>query len=323
MVTSVGAPIALVLAETIQGAREVVEFIGKECIAYEDLPAVITLADAVKANAAMPMLLRSSDPDEDLQQRIPTIERDGSDQEWLKDPTKPMKGTQVASGTIRTPATAHFYLETNCALTVPGPYNRMTVYSSTQSPNGTQSGVARALGVSQNQINVVVEQIGGGFGGKQHRANIVAAQAAVAARKHNRPVRLLLDRATDMQMIGKHHPYEADYYVAFKDDGKIEGMRIDFRNEAGDTYDCSFAVLDLSLLSADGCYMIETLQANGTCYRTNKTSNTAYRTFGVAQMWTILESVIERVSFELTKKLGRKVWPEDVREKKYVSRRHA
>lgn len=315
IVTSVGAPIGMVLAETIFSAKEIVEFIGKECIAYEELPAVITLADAIKQNTAMPMILKAADPDEDINQRMPTIERSGSNQEWLKDPSKPLGYTNVVSGIVKTPPVAHFYLETNCALAVPGIYNQMTVYSSTQNPNGTQNAVAKALGVSLNQVSILLEQIGGGFGGKQHRANIVAAQAAVAAHACNRPVRLLYDRATDMQMIGKHHPYESEYHVAFADDGKIEAVRYDIKSDAGDTYDCSFAVLDLSLLTADGCYMVDTLQANGTCYRTNKTSNTAYRTFGVMQMWTILETVIERVAFELTKKLGCKVLPEEIREK--------
>ncbi len=315
LVTSVGAPIALVLASTIPCAKEAVDFIEKECIAYEDLPAVVTLEDAIKKNTAMPMILLSSDPDEDVNQRMPTIERTGSNQEWLKDPTKPMPGTNVANGSIKTPATAHFYLETNCALALPGPYDQMSVYSSTQNPNGTQMAIAKALGVNVNQVTVMLEQIGGGFGGKQHRSDIVGAQAAVAAHKLNKPVRLLYDRATDMQMIGKHHPYQADYYVAYSDDGKINGMRLDFKNDAGDTYDCSFAVLDLSLLTADGCYNVDTLQANGECYRTNKTSNTAFRTFGVMQMWTILETVIERVAFDLTKKLGREVRPEEIREK--------
>jgi len=315
LVTSVGAPIGMVLAATVASAREIVEFISKECIAYQDLPAVITMAEAVKQNTAMPMILKSKNPDEDINQRLPTIERADSNQEWLKDPSKPLPNTMVVSGTIKTPTTAQFYLETNCALAVPGSYNHITVYSSTQNPNGTQNAIAKALGVTLNQVSVVLEQIGGGFGGKQHRANIVGAQAAVAAHKTNRPVRLLYDRATDMQMIGKHHPYEGEYYAAFTDDGKIEAMRLDFRSDAGDTYDCSFAVMDLSLLTADGCYKVDTLQANGKCYRTNKTSNTAYRTFGVVQMWTILESVIERVAFELTKKLGRKVLPEEIREK--------
>lgn len=315
LVTSVGAPIGMVLAVTIASAKEVVEFVSKECIAYEDLPAVITMADAIKHNTAMPMILTSANPDEDVNQRMPTIERTGSNQEWLKDPTKPLPNTTVASGTVKTPPTAHFYLETNCALAIPGAYGQMTVYSSTQNPNGTQNSVAKALGVRLNQVSIILEQIGGGFGAKQHRANIVAAQAAIAARACNHPVRLLYDRATDMQMIGKHHPYEGEYYVAFTDEGKIEAMRLDFKSDAGDTYDCSFAVLDLSLLMADGCYLVNTLQANGECYRTNKTSNTAFRTFGVMQMWTILETVIERVAFELTKKLGRKVLPEEIREK--------
>ena len=315
VVTSVGAPIGMVLAKTIPCAKEVVEFISKECIAYEDLPAVITLADAVKQNTVMPMILKSTNPDEDVNQRLPTIERIGSNQKWLKDPSKPLPNTTVVNGTIKTPSTAHFYLETNCALAIPGAYDQMTVYSSTQNPTGTQNAVAKALGIQANQVSIVLDQIGGGFGGKQHRANIVAAQAAVTALAVNRPVRLLYDRATDMQMIGKHHPYEGEYYVAFTDEGKIEAIRMDFRSDAGDTYDCSFAVLDLSLLTADGCYMVDSFQANGTCYRTNKTSNTAYRTFGVMQSWTILESVIERVAFELTKKLGRPVLPEEIREK--------
>ncbi len=76
----------MVLAETIPAARDAAVFIEKECIAYEDLlPAVITMADAIKYNTEMPMILKSSNPDEDIHQRIPTIERSGSNQDWLKD----------------------------------------------------------------------------------------------------------------------------------------------------------------------------------------------------------------------------------------------
>ena len=125
----------------------------------------------------------------------------------------------------------------------------------------------------------------------------------------NRPVRLLYDRATDMQMIGKRHPYHGEYHIAFRETARSKGCASTSAVDAGDTYDCSFAVMDLSLLMADGCYMVDTLQANGTGYRTNKTSNTAFRTFGTVQTWTILESVLERVALELTKKLGRKYGP--------------
>jgi xanthine dehydrogenase/oxidase len=315
VVTSVGAPIGLAVAATIPAARESAAFIEQECIAYEDLPAVLTLDEAIAQNTAMPMIRAAADPDEDVQQRIPAITRAGSDLDWLADPTGSLPGAEVATGTLRTGSQAHFYLETMCALAVPGMYDQMTVYNSTQNPNEDQRSVAKVLGTRANQITMIVEQIGGGFGAKQHRAGIVAAQAAVAARKLNRPVRLLYDRATDMQMVGKRHPYHGAYHIAYTHEGMIKGLHLDFQSEAGDTYDCSFAVMDLSLLQSDGCYQVDTLQANGTVYRTNKASNTAFRTFGSVQPYAVFEDAIEQVAHRLTRTLGRRVLPEEIRRK--------
>jgi xanthine dehydrogenase/oxidase len=191
----------------------------------------------------------------------------------------------------------------------------MTVYSSTQNPNGDQARIARALGVGANQVTVIVEQIGGGFGGKQHRAGIIGAQAAVAARALDRPIRLLYDRATDMLMVGKRHPYLGAYQVAFRPDGTIAGLNLDYKSDAGDTYDCSFAVMDLSLLQSDGCYRIDTLRASGTVYRTNKPSNTAFRTFGTVQPIALIEDAIEQVAHRLSRTLGQQVLPEEIRRK--------
>lgn len=315
MVTSVGAPIGMVVADSLGTARKAASFIENECIHYEDLPSVIRIEEAIQQDTIMPMIRKAANPDEDIQQRIPTITREGSNREWLKNPEKPMPGTEVVSGLFRTSTHAHFYLETMCALAVPDAYDQMTVYCSTQNPNGTQATIARALGINLNQITVVVEQIGGGFGGKQHRANIVGAQAAVAAYKLRLPVRLVYDRSTDMQVVGKRHPYLGKYYVAYTREGIIKGMRIDLNSDAGDTYDCTFAVMDSSLLNLDQSYFIETLQANGKAYRTNKASNTAFRTFGVVQAWAIVENAIEHVAFQLSQDLGRKVLPEEIRYK--------
>jgi len=315
VVTSVGAPIGLVVAETLATAREVASFIEDVCISYEDLPAVLTLDEAVAQGTAMPMIRKAKDPDEDVGQRIPSLIRPGSNLEWLRDPEGGLAGTEQVAGSFRTGPQAHFYLETMCALAIPGMYDQMTIYNSTQNPNGNQCSVARALGVLANQVTVIVEQIGGGFGGKQHRAQLVASQAAVAARKLGKPVRLLYDRATDMLMVGKRHPYLGEYRIACSKEGIIEGMFLDFKSEAGDTYDCSFAVMDLSLLQADGCYMVETFQANGTVYRTNKPSNTAFRTFGNIQPYVFREEAIEHAAHQLGRTLGRRILPEEIRRK--------
>jgi xanthine dehydrogenase/oxidase len=315
VVTSVGAPIALAVAGSIAAARAAATFVEEECIAYEDLPAVLTLEEAIAKNTVMPMIRKAADPDEDVQQRMPALVRDGSNPDWLRDPNSCLPGTEQVSGSLHTGAQAHFYLETMCALAVPGMYNQMTVHSSTQNPNGDQARIARALGIKANQVTVRIEQIGGGFGGKQHRSGIVGAQAAVAARKLNRPIRLLYDRATDMRMVGKRHPYQGKYHLAATPDGTMKALRLDLSSDAGDTYDCSFAVMDLSLLQSDGCYRTETLQANGTVYRTNKPSNTAFRTFGTVQPITVIEEAIEHLAHELSRKLGRHVLPEEIRRK--------
>jgi xanthine dehydrogenase/oxidase len=315
IVTSVGAPIALAVADTIATAREAAAFIEAECIGYDELPAVLTLDEAIAQNTAMPMVRRQKDADADVEQQIPSIVRPGSDLAWLGDPARGLPGTSQVSGAVCTGAQAHFYLETFCALAIPGMYDQMTVYNSTQNPNGNQSAVAKTLGIKANQVTLIVEQIGGGFGAKQHRASVIASQAAVAARKLKRPVRLLYDRATDTTMVGKRHPYRGEYRVAYTPDGTIEAMRMDMHSDAGDTYDCSFAVMDLSVLQSDGCYMVKTFQSTGRIYRTNKPSNTAFRTFGNLQPYIIREDAIEHVAHQLSKDLGRRVLPEEIRRK--------
>ena len=298
VVTSIGAPIGLAVADTIATAKAAANYIGTR-ILYRDLPAVLTIEEAMAQNTAMPQLRFAKDPDEDVQQRIPTITRSGSDEKWLANPAEPMPGTRVVTGRMKVGAQAQFYLETMCALAIPGSYHHMTVYSSTQNPNGDQRNIAAALGVKVNQISVCVDQIGGGFGGKQHRAGMVGAAAAVAARKLGKPVRLLYDRQTDTNMVGKRHPYLGNYALAFTPEGKFQGYRLDVHSDAGDTYDCSFAVMDLGLMMADGAYMTPTFQANGTVYRTNKTSNTAFRTFGTVQVYMMLEEAVEHAAHVL------------------------
>lgn len=305
--TCVGAPLAMVLADTVATARAAADHVQREEIDYVDRPAVLTIDQAIAQDTSMPMLRRAPDPDDDVQQRIPSVTRSGSDLGWLANPS----GERLVRTELRTGAQAHFYLETMCALAVPGPYDQMTVYSSTQNPNGDQRNIARALGVPVNQVTVVLGQIGGGFGGKQHRAGLVGAAAAVAARKVRRPVRLLFERATDTTMVGKRHPYLGQVALAYTPEGRFTGLRIDLASDAGNTYDCSFAVMDLSLMMSDGCYQVPTFQANGTVYRTHKASNTAFRTFGTVQPYLVLEDAIEKVADELG------IEPEELRRRNF------
>jgi CO/xanthine dehydrogenase Mo-binding subunit len=69
---------------------------------------------------------------------------------------------------------------------------KLTVWSSTQVPFDTRSGIAETLELPESRVRVIVPHLGGGFGGKCgfHQE----AHVAALARKAGRPVRLLFSR---------------------------------------------------------------------------------------------------------------------------------
>ena len=56
--------------------------------------------------------------------------------------------------------------------------------------------------------------MGGAYGGKLAYCSPVAASAALAAVKLNRPVRIVLDVETNMEMFGGRLPYLVEYNVS-------------------------------------------------------------------------------------------------------------
>lgn len=87
-----------------------------------------------------------------------------------------------------------------------------------------------------------VKRLGGGFGGKESKAAMIAIPTAVAAKKFRRPIRTMLDRDEDIVMTGGRHPFLMKYKVAFDDDGKILGCEIDIYSNCGYSMDLSFSV---------------------------------------------------------------------------------
>lgn len=77
----------------------------------------------------------------------------------------------------------HFYLETHCALAVPQEDDGIEIYSATQDAFSTQMFVAHMLDIPANKVNVRVKRLGGGFGGKETRCNVLSLPVAFAAHR--------------------------------------------------------------------------------------------------------------------------------------------
>jgi len=86
---------------------------------------------------------------------------------------------------------AHAAMETHTALVkIEG--NRATVWASTQTPFGAKNEVARALGLSSDNVRVITPFVGGGFGGKTSNRQVV--EAARLAQFTGKPVQVMWSR---------------------------------------------------------------------------------------------------------------------------------
>uniref|UniRef100_A0A3B4A6L2 Uncharacterized protein n=1 Tax=Periophthalmus magnuspinnatus TaxID=409849 RepID=A0A3B4A6L2_9GOBI len=200
----------------------------------------------------------------------------------------------------------HFYLETNVTLAVPRDQDEIEIFSSTQSPSQTQSCVARVLGIPSNRVDVRVKRVGGGFGGKVSRSNIVSNVVALAA--HRRPVRCMLDRDEDMLVTGGRHPFCAKYKVGFSESGQVLALDVTYYSNAGNSMDGSILVAHEAVVHMENSYLVPNIRGRCIVCRTHLPSNTAFRGFGTPQTMLVCEDWISAIAL----KLGRA--PEQIRE---------
>lgn len=282
-----GQPVAWVLAETLQAAREAAELVR---VSYAPLGAQLSARAAAEAGELLcePQRIQRGDPEAALRRAPHTLD-----------------------GSLHVGGQEHFYLEPQAALAVFDEAGAVLVHASTQHPTETQAIVARALGLASHEVVCQSLRMGGAFGGKEVQANAFAAVAAVGLRATGRPVSVRLERACDMTITGKRHAFDADFTVGFDEDGKLLALRVDLISDGGYSLDLSAPVMGRALFHVDNCYLVEQLLVTGRVARTNRPSNTAFRGFGGPQAMVVIEDILDRVA----RHLG--LQPADVRERNF------
>ncbi len=275
IVEYVGEPIAVIVADTPEAAREARNAAEIE---FRQLPAVTDARDAYEKGLLIaPPVTFSSGNTEDAFAHCETI----------------------AEGRVDIGGQEHLYLETQGALAIPGESGTMKIYSSTQSPTAVQRVSAKILGVEMNKIEVDVLRLGGAFGGKEDQGTPWAAMAALAAYNLRKPVKLVLNRAEDMRMTGKRHPYSADYKIGLNSEGEILAYEVTYYQNSGACADLSPAILERTLFHTTGSYFIPNVKATGYMCKTNLPPNTAFRGFGGPQGMFVIESAIYKAAEKL------------------------
>jgi len=221
LVKYVGQPIVAVAPTSHTTARKAAR---QARITYDELPAILDIRSALAAESYIL-------PSRSLVRGAPRAVLAASPHR--------LQGTVVIGGQD------HFYLEGQIAIAIPQEDGAMLIHSSTQHPTEVQHIVAHALGLRAHSVIVQCRRMGGGFGGKESQPALIAAAAAVLALKTGRPVKLRLDRDSDMIMTGKRHDFVADYDVGFDSQGRILALTIMLASRCG--YSADHAGLALRL----------------------------------------------------------------------------
>ncbi|MEY3937732.1 MAG: Xanthine dehydrogenase molybdenum-binding subunit [Pseudomonadota bacterium] len=272
-----GQAVAVVVAREMLYAREAAH---KAKVLVKELPPILTIYEAMAAKSfVMP---------------AKGITRGNASEAIAKAPRK-------VKGSTETGQQEQFYMEGQITYAVPREDGQLTLYSSTQHPDGNQREAAAALNLSTNDVEVICRRMGGGFGGKEGNASIFSQSAALAAFKLQKPVKLRVNRDDDMMITGKRHDFRIDYEVGYDDEGRILGADITLLSRCGYSTDYSGPVNDRACLHIDNCYYIPNLKLISHRCKTNTQSATAFRGFGGPQGMFGIETIIEQIANDIGK----------------------
>ncbi|XP_075153163.1 uncharacterized protein LOC142226821 [Haematobia irritans] len=191
----------------------------------------------------------------------------------------------------------HFTIEPQTCIVIPDE-QRLEVYSATQWMNHTQAVISKMLNVKTATVQLKVRRLGGAYGCKVTRCNLVACAAALAAYKLNRPIRFVQSLESMMNINGKRWAYRSDYKTHIQANGRLVGLQNIFYGDAG----CS---PNEYLIPVHGepvfrsCYNFTdaNLRLEGNIVLTDAPSSTFIRAPGSLEGCAMIENIMEHIAF--------------------------
>ena len=289
----IGEPVAIVAAEDERTARAATRLIDVD---YEELPAVLSPDEALAPGAALVhednaenFRIAEADAEGNIAWRTTFSEGD-VDAAWAECDV-------IVEGIFETQAQAHIALEPCGALASMGTRGRITVWSANQSVFRVQSNVCELLGIPMARLRCQTPRVGGGFGNKME---IHVQAMCVALTMHTeRPVKMILSRVEDFEMVRHRHPYRIRAKTGARSDGTLVAREVELTVDAGAFGDDSPGVMGFSLLMARGPYRIPHSRSAGTLVYTNRMRFGAFRGFGNPQVAFATETQIDEIAERL------------------------
>ncbi len=284
-------------------AEDVVNFYGEPilAIAGPDREKVYELSNAVKIEYEdIPPIYTIEESEEN--KRPPIFGENNLFADYFYEKGDPdgafRDADQIVEEEFRTGFQEHIYLEPQ-GMIAKYEDGRITVFGSMQCPYYVKNALIKAFGFPEDRIRVVQTTTGGGFGGKEEYPSQIAGIAAFCAYKTGKTVKLVYDRAEDVEFTTKRHPSRIRIKGAIKDK-RVVGIEVDIALNAGAYAGLSSVVLQRAMFAATGAYRIDNVRVLGKAFATNIVPLGAFRGFGAPQAIFAIETFMNHVA----KKMG-------------------
>ena len=287
-VLHVGEPVALVVAETAAAAQDAADLVT---VAYEELPAVVDLATAMKAETQI-----HADAPGNLVVDWPGLVGEGENEKAVADIIA--KAPHVAKVRVTNQRMIVASMETRGAT---GVYDKAsesyTLHACSQSADALRAQVAPTMGVPNDKVRVITEDVGGAFGMKTPVYPEYPALLA-AARQVGRPVHWQATRSESFVTDTQARDTVTEAELALDESGKFLALRMRHLCNQGAYVSNAGVGINTNNFARclPGMYHIPKVDASAACYFSNTLPIGPYRGAGRPEANYALEKVVEEAA---------------------------
>ena len=280
----VGEPVALVLADTQAIAEDGADAVGLD---IEPLPAVVDAKDALAGGTLLLEAVGSNSP--------ATIEgvKGDADRAFEGAPYVRRERFSVHRHTAIPMEPRGLVAEWDAAA------GRLTVRGAAKVPYHNRRALAALMGLAEAQIDMVENDVGGGFGvrGEFYPEDFLIP---FAARLTGRPVRWLEDRREHLMATNHAREAECEIEIACERDGRIRGLRARSLVNMGAYIRTTGSTPPRNIAQVlVGPYRIEHVRSEVTLLVSNKTPSGTYRGPGRYEADFFRERLLDLVAKDL------------------------
>ena len=205
----------------------------------------------------------------------------------------------IVESVYRIPHIQHVPLETHIAVARVDMDGKVKLWGSSQSPFAQRNLIAKALNISQSDVQVIAPFVGGGFGSKAG-VSMEALAVAIASQVRGRPVKLRLTREEEFYTAFVRQGMVAHFKMGCDQAGRLLAMENSYYWDGGAYTEYGVNITRAAGYSCTGPYHVPNVRADSYCVYTNHPVGGPMRGFGMPEMHSGLEQCID----ELAEKIG-------------------